>query len=151
MNKRLFLYMVLICFTGNYLMAQQPQRQVRGSRGYVPPPKYSTNTFIEEKDPQKETQIILAKCNETFELDAFQNEIIKGLLIKKFEDENVILTDKSNTREDRKQKIIARNNQFFNDLTSIMTTEQINQFKIMDFEETKEDRKKKKKNKKGKS
>ncbi|NND52446.1 MAG: hypothetical protein HKN54_08565 [Flavobacteriaceae bacterium] len=154
MNKRLFLYLILICFSSTFLMAQQPNRIQRGQRGYVPPPKYSTNTFIEEKDPQKETEIILAKCNEVFQLDAFQNEIIKGMLIKKFQDENVILTDKANTREDRKKKIIARNNQFYNDLSSIMTNEQINQYKVMNFEETKEDkktRKKKKRDKKNKS
>lgn len=150
MDKRLFLYLILVCFSSTFLMAQQPTVVQRGQRGYVPPPKYKTSTFIELKDPQKETEIILAKCNESFILDAFQNEIIKSMLIKKFEDENVILSDKANSREDRTKKIILRNNQFFYDLNSIMTPEQIEQYKVMNFEETKDDKKKRKKDKKGK-
>ena len=131
-------------------MAQQPNRIQRGQRGYIPPPKYSNSAFIDLKEPQEETKIILLKCDEVFNLDAFQKEILKSMLIKKFEDENVILRDKGNTREDRKKKIINRNNVFYNELSSILTLEQINEFKILDFEESKEEKKDKKKKKRKK-
>jgi hypothetical protein len=70
------------------------------------------------------------------------------MVFKKIEDENNIFLDKGNTRETRKKKIIDRNNLFFSDLTSILTQEEIDEYKIMDFEETAEDKKEKKKKKK---
>jgi len=128
--------------------AQQANNVQRGQRGYVPPPKYNASTFIELHEPHEETVLIMSKCEDVFQLDAFQKEIMKSMLIKKFEDENAILSDKGNTREDRRKKIIDRNNVFLKDLGSILTTEQVNQFKIMDFTETKEDKREKKKKRK---
>ena len=130
--------------------AQQADRIQRGQRGYVPPPKYSKGTYIEIKDPQQEAAIIIPKCEQEFGLDDFQKEIMKSMIIKKIESENAILEDKGNTRDDRKKKIIELNNNYLTELASILTPEQINQYKVMDFTETSEDRKERKRKEKEK-
>ena len=76
---------------------------------------------------------------------AFEKEIIKGLLFKKIENQNMILEDEGNSREDRKKKLVALDKIFYQDLASILTKEEIDHFKIMDFSETREDKKEKKK------
>jgi hypothetical protein len=148
MNKRIPLLLFVLIFTLQFNFAQQVDHVQRGQRGYVPPPRYSNVTYIELKDPTEETELILSKCVEAFKLDDFQQEILKSMVFKKIEDENNIFLDKGNTRETRKKKIIDRNNLFFSDLTSILTQEEIDEYKIMDFEETAEDKKEKKKKKK---
>ena len=151
MKKLGLLFLLLISFQYVAAQNQNVSRQVRGSRGYVPPPKYNRGTYIELKNVQEETELILAKCEKEFNLDAFQKEILKSMLTKKLEAENAILEDKGNTREDRRKKIIDLNNNFFIELSSIFTTEQINHYKIMDFSEEDEKIKKKKKKKKKKN
>lgn len=132
--------------------AQQANRVQRGQRGYTPPPKADGAAFIELKDANYEVGLMLPKCVEEFKLDAFEKEIVKGILIKKFEDQNKILEDKSNSREDRKQKFLALDKVFYSELSTILTQEEVEHFKIMDFSETREEKKKKKreKRKKGK-
>ena len=148
MYLRSFFSIAFIFFMTFTSTAQQANNVQRGQRGYTPPPKYNASTFIELHEVHEESLMILSKCEKPFNLDAFQKEIMKSMLIKKFEDENAILSDKGNTREDRRKKVIDRNNVFLKDLGSILTTEQVDQFKIMDFTETKEDKKEKKKNRK---
>jgi len=148
MSKRIVFLIFLLSLSTQFILAQQADNSQRGQRGYIPPPRYSNTTFIELKDPQEETKLILSKCVTTFGLDDFQEQILKSMLLKKIEDENNILSDKGNTRDDRKKKVIDRNNLFISELNSIMTPEQIEQYKVMDFSETKEDKKEKKKKKK---
>lgn len=146
MKKTYFLFLgLLICCTFQALNAQQIDGIQRGQRGYVPPPKQSFKTYIELKDPYKETNIILPKCVEAFKLDAFEKEILKNILVKNIESQNVILSDKKNTREVRQKKIIELDKYFYKELSSILSEEEIEEFKVMDFEETKEEKKKKKK------
>lgn len=149
---RTFQILIILCllFSVGTSKAQQIDRIQRGQRGYVPPPKQTLNTYIELKDPHHEASFIVPACEKEFKLDAFQKEIFKSLLIKKIEDENAILSDEKNTREDRKQKLISRNNLFFVELESIMTKEQIDTFKHMDFTEDEKEHKKKKKREKKK-
>jgi len=128
--------------------AQQVDRIIRGQRGYVPPPKYNNNTFIELKDLQEELQLIVPKVEAAFNLDAFEKEIFKNLLTKKIETENAVLTDEKNTRDDRKKKIILCNNKFLADLSSIFSQEEIEDYQVMNFDDTPEEKKKKKKKKK---
>lgn len=135
----------MIYCTFQALNAQQIDGIQRGQRGYVPPPKQSFKTYFELKDPYEETNIILPKCVEAFKLDAFEKEILKSILIKNIESHNVILSDKKNTREVRQKKIIELNKYFYKELSSILSEEEIEEYKVMDFEETKEEKKKKKK------
>lgn len=150
MKIKILLSVLALGFALQTVTAQQADRQIRGSRGYIPTPKYSKGSYIEVRNPEKEVAIIIPKCEAEFGLDAFQKEILKSLLLNKFEDENVIIKDKGNNRESRKKKVIALNNNFFKELASILTQEQIDQYKIMDFTETKEERKEKKRKRKDK-
>lgn len=70
--------------------------------------------------------------------------------MKKIENQNLILKDEGNTREERKKKVLALNKTFHKDLLAIFTLEEIDYFKIMDFSEDKEDKKKKKRRNKKK-
>ncbi len=152
MKKLVFLVLVFgFIFNLQVVDAQQFRSIQPGQRGYVPPPKFDNRAaFIELKDPQKELDIVLPKCVEQFKLDAFEQEIFKGLFVKKIEDQNVILEDKGNTREDRKKKILLLNKAFHKDLLAILTPEEVDYFKVMDFSENQEDKKKKKKRRKKK-
>lgn len=133
-------------------LAQQPNRMIRGSRGYIPPPKQLNGSYIELQDPQEQLAIVLPKVTEEFQMDAFQQEIFKSLFLQKVEDENNILTNKALNREGRRQMLTLRNNQFHKDLSSILTQEQVESFKVMDFTESKEEKKeRKKKNKRKKN
>ncbi len=147
-NRIIALCLMLFAFSTYAVFGQQQDRVQRGQRGYVPPPKFDTSASISLKEPHEEAVMITAKCEETFGLDAFQKEILKGLLIRKFEDENAILLDESNSRDDRRAKLIARDKQYLNDLASILTPNQIEDYKLMDFSETREERKEKKRRKK---
>ncbi|MBT8253100.1 MAG: hypothetical protein HKN00_09135 [Flavobacteriaceae bacterium] len=138
---------IMACALTGSTFAQQIGNVQRGQRGYAPSIQYNESTYIEIKDPVKESQRILEKCLEVFALDAFQQEIFKGMMTKKIEDDNVILNDKVNSREDRRKKLSEREKIFFKELGSILNDEQVEDYKLMDFTETKEDRKKKKKRK----
>ena len=150
MNIRLIIAVLFISMSFHAVQAQQADRVQRGQRGYTPPSNQVQTTYIELYDPHYEVSVIVPKCEKEFSLDAFQSEILKSMLLKKFEDENEILSDKANSREERKKKLIERNNMFFKDLESIMTKEQIEKFKLMDFSETKEEKKERKKKKRKK-
>ncbi len=154
MKTTYFLLAFVFGFVFQSAMAQQPGGMVRGSRGYIPPPKHLNRTYIELKDPQEELKIILPQVTAEFNMDAFQQEIFKSLLVSKIEDENTILSNKGLNRDGRKEMLTLRNNQFFKDLASILTTEEVEAYKNMDFTLTKEekkDRKKKSKKKKNKA
>ena len=61
------------------LNAQQADRIQRGQRGYTPPAKPSGPAIVALKDPIYEVGIMLPKCVEEFNLDAFEKEIVKGI------------------------------------------------------------------------
>jgi hypothetical protein len=122
--------------------------QQRQQRRISPAPVQSTQNSIELKNPYEVMSIILPKCVEAFKLDDFEKEIIKGILLKKLESQNVILGDEDSTVEDKKKKLKEINKVFYKELALILSAEEIEQFKVMDFSETREDKKKKKKDKK---
>lgn len=147
MKRIYFLFLgVLLISSFQAINAQQADRIQRGQRGYTPPPNVNYETYIELKDPYEETNIILPKCIEEFKLDAFEKEILKNILIKQFESQNEILSDKKNSREARQKKFLDLDKYFYKELSLILTTEEIEKYKVMDFEESKEEKKKKKKN-----
>ncbi|MBT8271146.1 MAG: hypothetical protein HKO90_11405 [Flavobacteriaceae bacterium] len=148
MMKKAFLSLGFILIGSFLVHAQQVDNVQRGQRGYVPPIRYNQSTYIELKDPLEETDRIMAKCVEALSLDDFQKEIMKNMVMKKIEDENAILSDKENSREARQKKIIERDKAFAKELGSILSPEQVEQYKTMDLSETREDKKEKKKRKK---
>ena len=152
-KTKLLLILVLLCFASQVVNAQYGYGSRRGQRrGYTPPPSPSANTdsSINLKDPYDQISIVLPKCVEAFNLDDFEKEIIKGLLLKNFESRNIILGDKDTSVEDKKKELTEIDKIFYKDLVLILSTEEVEKFKLMDFSETREDKKQKKKKKKEK-
>jgi len=141
---------ILLCCIFQTLTAQQIDSRQGGQRGFEPTQNIDSDLYIGLKDPYEETNIILPKCVEEFKLDAFEKEIFKGLLIKKFEKQNIMLNDKKVSFEEQKKNLQDLNNNFYKELSSILSEEEIEKYKVMDFKESKEEKKKKKKKKKDK-
>lgn len=134
-------------FSAGY--AQQNLSQIqRGQRGYAPPIIYNENTYIELVDPYDEVDKMMPKCIAVLNLDAFEQEIIKGMLIKKFESQNAILENEKNTRADRKKKIDDLDKEYWKELTIILKPDEIEKYKAIDFTETNKEKKKRRKKKK---
>lgn len=131
----------------NFSFAQNLGQIQRGQRGYVPPMVLNNETYIEVVEPYEEVEKMMPKCASVLKLDAFEQEILKGMLIKKFESQNFIVKDEKNTREDRKRKFTALDKEFFTELGTILSPEQIEAYKNIDFKESSKDKKKRKKNK----
>lgn len=157
MKKIQLIYLILIFFvTIQTINAQQPNRQLRGTRGYVPPPRSQGATKTQPTNVAEEVNIMLPICVSEFGLDDFEKEIFKNMLTKKFENENSVLQSTKLSRDDKRKEYIAIDKNFYLELSSIMTAEEIEGFKFFDFKESKkeqkrEQKKKKKKRKKNKS
>jgi len=150
MKKSFLLVIFGLSLSFQFVNAQQVNGIQRGQRGYVPPPVNNTTTYIELKNPYEEVSIMLPKCVEVFNLDDFEKEIIKGILLKNFENQNVILSDEGNSREERKKKLAELDKEFYKELALILSTDEIEKFKLMDFSETKAEKKQKKRKKRNK-
>jgi hypothetical protein len=85
MKMKRLVVLVVFGVVFNVGFAQQADQIQRGQRGYNPPIIYNNETFIELVDPYDEVDKMLPKCIAVLGLDAFEQEIIKGMLIKKFE------------------------------------------------------------------
>jgi len=131
----------------NFGFAQQANQIQRGQRGYVPEMKLNEETYIDLVDPFAEIEKMMPKCIAVLNLDAFEQEIIKGMLLKKFESKNAILSDEKNSRADRKKKIDALDKGFLVELGTILKPDEIDKFRAIDFTETKAEKKKRKKKK----
>jgi len=153
MKKRYLILLVLVLtFTTQKIYAQygNPYQQSSQRRGYIPPPRTEIESSTELMNPYDQVKIVLPKCVETFKLDAFEKEIVKGLLLNKFESQNMIFGNKNSSLEDKKKNLIEIDKRFYRELGLILSTEEIEQFKVMDFKESKEEKKKKKKDKRKK-
>lgn len=153
MNKILIaLIAAIVLLPFQEMNAQQRRGLQRGDPGYRPPMKMAYIPEARELDPHVEVENMLPKCVKEFNLDAFEQEIVKGMLLKKFENQNVIILDKDTNDKDRKQKLLELEKSFYVELSSILTVDEVEQFKLIDFTESREEKKKKKRErrKKGK-
>jgi hypothetical protein len=149
MKMKKLVVLVVFGFVYNVGVAQQADQIQRGQRGYAPPILYNNEAFIELVDPYDEVDKMMPKCITALNLDAFEQEIIKSMMIKKFESQNVILKDEKNTREDRKKKMDDLNKEYLKELSTILKPDEILKYQAIDFTETnkeKKNRRKKKKN-----
>ena len=144
MKMKKLVVLVVFGVVFNVGFAQQADQIQRGQRGYNPPIIYNNETFIELVDPYDEVDKMLPKCIAVLGLDAFEQEIIKGMLIKKFESQNAILEDEKNKREERKKKIDALNKQYIIELSTILKPDEIVKYQAIDFTETNKEKKKRK-------
>ena len=130
------------------LSAQNLGHVQRGQRVYTPPPLNNTRTYIELKEVNEEVNKMLPICVSEFNLDDFEKEILKSLLTNKFESENAVLEDKKVNRDERKKRFIQIDKDFYSELSAIMTVDEMERFKVLDFEKVEKEEKKKKKKKK---
>lgn len=151
MKKRcLIIFGTIIILTIQGVNSQQLGRNQNRQRGYPPPARPITGAYIDIVDPYEEANKIQQKCVKEFNLDAFEKEILKNILVKKFENQNAIITKEKDNREAKKNKIVVLEKNFYIELSSILNEEEIEQYKVMDFAETREEKKQRKKKKRKK-
>jgi len=130
--------------------SQQLYNVQRGQRGYIPPPKYEASAYITTLDVYEELNKVLPVCITTFSLDEFESQILKGMLLKKYESYNSIVSNTDNSKEARQEQLKQLDIDFVKSLTIILTPDEITTYVDMDFSDKKKDKKKRKRKKKGK-
>jgi len=130
--------------------SQQLYNVQRGQRGYIPPPKYEASAYITTLDVYEELNKVLPVCITTFSLDEFESQILKGMLLKKYESYNSIVSNTDNSKEARQEQLKQLDIDFVKSLTIILTPDEITTYVDMDFTDKKKGKKKRKRKKKGK-
>lgn len=129
--------------------SQQLYNVQRGQRGYIPPPKYEASAYITTLDVYEELDNVLPVCVTSFSLDEFETQILKGMLLKKFESYNSIVSNTDNSKEARQEQLKQLEIDFVKSLTIILTPDEITTYVDMDFNKKEKGKKRKKKRKKG--
>jgi|TARA_B100001939_G_scaffold202441_1_gene174013 hypothetical protein len=131
------------------MIAQQVYGVQRGQRGYIPPPKYEASVYVTTINAYEELEKVLPKSVETFNLDDFEREIFKGLLLEKYDNYNRIVENTDSSKQARQDALKQLEIDFVKSLTVILTPDEISMFVDMDFS-GKEDKRKKRKKRKNK-
>ena len=145
-----FLIFFLISSLSIQSFSQQLYNVQRGQRGYIPPPKYEASAYITTLDVYEELNKVLPVCVTTFSLDEFESQILKGMLLKKYESYNSIVSNTDNSKEARQEQLKQLDIDFVKSLTIILTPDEITTYVDMDFTDKKKGKKKRKRKKKGK-
>tara|TARA_B100000959_G_scaffold263806_1_gene303554 strand:+ start:128 stop:583 length:456 start_codon:yes stop_codon:yes gene_type:complete len=130
--------------------SQQLYNVQRGQRGYIPPPKYEASAYITTLDVYEELNKVLPVCVTAFSLDEFETQILKGMLLNKYESYNAIVSNTDNSKESRQEQLKQLDIDFVKSLTIILTPDEITTYVDMDFSDKKKGKKKRKKKKRGK-
>ena len=144
-----FLSFITILFFSVQSFSQQVYNIQRGQRGYVPPPKFEASAYITTLDVYEELNVVLPMCVASFSLDEFETQILKGMLVKKFDSYNAIVSDADLSKEARQDQLKQLEIDFVKSLTIILTPDEITTYVDMDFNKKKKGKKRKKKRKKG--
>ena len=144
-----FLTFITILFFSTQTFSQQLYNVQRGQRGYIPPPKYEASAYITTLDVYEELNIVLPMCVVSFSLDEFETQILKGMLVKKFDSYNAVVSNTDLSKEARQDQLKQLEIDFVKSLTIILTPDEITEYVDMDFNKKKKGKKRKKKRKKG--
>jgi len=144
-----FLTFIAILFFSTQSFSQQIYNVQRGQRGYVPPPKYEASAYITTLDVYEELNIVLPMCVSSFSLDEFETQILKGMLVKKFDSYNAVVSNTDLSKEARQDQLKQLEIDFVKSLTIILTPDEITTYVDMDFNKKKKEKKGKKKRRKG--
>ena len=87
------------------MIAQQVYGVQRGQRGYIPPPKYEASVYVTTVNAYEELEKVLPKSVETFNLDDFEREIFKGLLLEKYDNYNRIVENTDSSKQARQEAL----------------------------------------------
>ena len=144
-----FLTFIAILFFSTQSFSQQIYNVQRGQRGYVPPPKYEASAYITTLDVYEELNIVLPMCVSSFSLDEFETQILKGMLVKKFDSYNAVVSNTDLSKEARQDQLKQLEIDFVKSITIILTPDEITTYVDMDFNKKKKEKKGKKKRRKG--
>ena len=144
-----FLSFIDILFLSVQSFSQQVYNIQRGQRGYVPPPKFEASAYITTLDVYEELNVVLPMCVASFSLDEFETQILKGMLVKKFDSYNAVISNTDLSKEARQDQLKQLEIDFVKSLTIILTPDEITEYVDMDFNKKKKGKKRKKKRKKG--
>ena len=144
-----FLTFITILFFSVQSFSQQLYNVQRGQRGYVPPPKYEASAYITTLDVYEELNIVLPMCVSSFSLDEFETQILKGMLVKKFDSYNAVVSNTDLSKDARQDQLKQLEIDFVKSLTIILTPDEITTYVDMDFKKKKKEKKGKKKRRKG--
>ncbi len=144
-----FLTFIAILFFSTQSFSQQIYNVQRGQRGYVPPPKYEASEYITTVDLYEELNIVLPMGVSSFTLDEFETQILKGMLVKKFDSYNAVVSNTDLSKEARQDQLKQLEIDFVKSLTIILTPDEITTYVDMDFNKKKKEKKGKKKRRKG--
>jgi|TARA_B100000929_G_scaffold73282_1_gene56711 hypothetical protein len=144
-----FLTFITILFFSVQSFSQQLYNVQRGQRGYVPPPKFEASAYITTLDVYEELNVVLPMCVASFSLDEFETQILKGMLVKKFDSYNAVVSNADLSKEARQDQLKQLEIDFVKSLTIILTPDEITEYVDMDFNKKKKGKKRKKKRKKG--
>jgi len=144
-----FLTFIAILFFSTQSFSQQLYNVQRGQRGYIPPPKYEASAYITTLDVYEELNMVLPMCVASFSLDEFETQILKGMLMKKFDSYNAVVSNTDLSKDDRQDQLKQLEIDFVKSLTIILTPDEITEYVDMDFNKKKKGKKRKKKRKKG--
>ena len=144
-----FLTFIAILFFSTQSFSQQLYNVQRGQRGYIPPPKYEASAYITTLDVYEELNMVLPMCVASFSLDEFETQILKGMLMKKFDSYNAVVSNTDLSKDDRQDQLKQLEIDFVKSLTIILTPDEITEYVDMDFKKKKKGKKRKKKRKKG--
>ena len=143
-----FLIFIAILFFSTQSFSQQLYNVQRGQRGYIPPPKYEASAYITTLDVYEELNMVLPMCVASFSLDEFETQILKGMLMKKFDSYNAVVSNTDLSKDDRQDQLKQLEIDFVKSLTIILTPDEITEYVDMDFNKKKKGKKRKKKRKK---
>jgi hypothetical protein len=144
-----FLTFIAILFFSTQSFSQQLYNVQRGQRGYIPPPKYEASAYITTLDVYEELNMVLPMCVASFSLDEFETQILKGMLMKKFDSYNAVVSNTDLSKDARQDQLKQLEIDFVKSLTIILTPDEITEYVDMDFNKKKKGKKRKKKRKKG--
>ena len=144
-----FLTFIAILFFSTQSFSQQIYNVQRGQRGYIPPPKYEASAYITTLDVYEELNMVLPMCVASFSLDEFETQILKGMLMKKFDSYNAVVSNTDLSKDARQDQLKQLEIDFVKSLTIILTPDEITEYVDMDFNKKKKGKKRKKKRKKG--
>ena len=144
-----FLIFIAILFFSTQSFSQQLYNVQRGQRGYIPPPKYEASAYITTLDVYEELNMVLPMCVASFSLDEFETQILKGMLVKKFDSYNAVVSNTDLSKDARQDQLKQLEIDFVKSLTIILTPDEITEYVDMDFNKKKKGKKRKKKRKKG--
>ena len=143
-----FLTFIAILFFSAQSFSQQIYNVQRGQRGYIPPPKYEASAYITTLDVYEELNVVLPMCVASFSLDEFETQILKGMLVKKFNSYNAVVSNTDLSKDARQDQLKQLEIDFVKSLTIILTPDEITIYVDMDFNKKKKGKKRKKKRKK---